>query len=1195
MEKPLNRHRFGPFHARTVALALALAGCAAYARPARALDAARSITQYSLKNWTSRSGLPQNSVNAILQTRDGYLWFGTEEGLVRFDGTQFTIFNHKNSPELHQSSVACLCETRDGSLWIGTQGGGITRYAKGRFTSLTTYEGLASNTVMSILEDESGVMWFGTYGGLTRFQDGKFQVFSRHNGFVNVYIRSMALDGHGGLWIGTAGGGLGHFKDGHATFMGPAQGLADSVVGTVYRDRAGRIWAGQRSGRISVLEDGRIARTYGAAQGLPAVPVHAIYEDRSGVVWAGTSSGLARLQGERFTVLDAAHGLPSDDIACLFEDRESNLWTGTMGGGLNLLQDGKVICYGPPEGLSHAMAGPMLQDRSGTVWVGTFGGGLDSFRDGKWTRHGRKEGLPDLNVTALGVDHENALWVSTFGGHLTRFVNGRAIQLTGDQAPGGHGVATLFTDRRGDVWAGTSGDGAFVYRNGHMIHHYGYQDSLGNGFIRTIFEDRSGDLWFGCFSGGVTRFHDGKFTRFRKCNGLSSDIVLCFFQDPEGGLWIGTYGGGLSRYKNGKFVSIDAEAGLFDDNVFSMVADDQGRLWMSCNNGVFRAPLRQLMDLADGHITRIHCSSYGDEDGMRTRECNATSPPVMRTTDGRLWYPTINGVVTMDPARIPFNAQQPPVSIDAVLVDGKAIPAGQSISVPPGRGQLEIRYAALSFVSPQKVRFQYRLEGFDKTWVEAGTRRIAYYTNLPPGRYKFNVTACNNDGVWNERGASLEVRLAPHFYQTWWFALVCLLCSGSAVYALYHRRVRGLQLLVTERTRAKEELEGTNNRLENALSDLQRAQSGLIEQERLRALGQMASGVTHDFNNALAPILGFTDLMLMRPQMLENKERVIEYLQTIHTAAKDAANVVNRLREFYRAREVSEVFPPVSLNALVDQALALTQPKWKGQAQAGGITIQIDKDLDDIAAVPGNESDLRELLTNLIFNAVDAMPDGGTLTLRTRADGAQVWLEVRDSGTGMTEEVRRRCLEPFFTTKGEGGTGLGLPMVYGIVQRHEGSVDIQSEPGHGTRFCIRLPLTHSRMGNQVEPTEDAELPPMDVLVVDDEPGVLRFVKDFLEGDHHRVETAGDGVEGLKKFYSHKFDLVVMDRAMPRMSGDQLAAAIKQAQPGTPVILLTGFGELMSAQNEKPPGVDAVVSKPVSTRTLRRAISRLKAA
>ncbi len=479
--------------------------------------------------------------------------------------------------------------------------------------------------------------------------------------------------------------------------------------------------------------------------------------------------------------------------------------------------------------------------------------------------------------------------------------------------------------------------------------------------------------------------------------------------------------------------------------------------------------------------------------------------------------------------------------------------------------------------------------------MDAGARRVAYYTNLPPGRYKFQVTACNNDGVWNERGATLEVRLEPHFYQTWWFVLLCVLGAGSSVYGLFRRRVRALQALVAERTRAKEALEATNARLEQALNDLQRAQSGLIEQERLRALGQMASGVTHDFNNALAPILGFTDLMLMRPQMLDDRDRTIEYLQTIHTAAKDAGNVVNRLREFYRAREVTEVFPPVSLNSLVEQALALTQPKWRGQAQAGGITIEVRQELADIPAVPGNESDLRELLTNLVFNAVDAMPEGGVITLRTRVDAAFVVLEVADSGMGMNEEVRRRCLEPFFTTKGERGTGLGLPMVYGIVQRHEGSVEIQSEPGRGTRFEIRLPLEHSRMGSEADSGPGTTVPPMDVLVVDDEPGVLRFVKDFLEGDHHRVETASDGVEGLKKFYSRKFDLVVMDRAMPRMSGDQLAAAIKQAQPGTPVILLTGFGELMSAKNEMPVGVDAVVSKPVSTRTLRKAISRLKAA
>ncbi|HUI05905.1 MAG TPA: response regulator [Verrucomicrobiae bacterium] len=395
---------------------------------------------------------------------------------------------------------------------------------------------------------------------------------------------------------------------------------------------------------------------------------------------------------------------------------------------------------------------------------------------------------------------------------------------------------------------------------------------------------------------------------------------------------------------------------------------------------------------------------------------------------------------------------------------------------------------------------------------------------------------------------------------------------------------------ISQRRGAETALQESNRQLEQTLAKLREAQQQIVRQERLRALGQMASGVAHDFNNALSKILGFTELMLTSPDKLHDQGQVQEHLRMISAAAQDAASVVRRLRTFYRPRRETEVFEPVDLNTLIQQAIALTQPKWKQQPQADGITVEIRTELQSVPLVMGDEGDLREVLTNLIFNAVDAMPKGGVITFRTRGDGEFVAFECSDTGIGMTPETRERCLEPFFTTKGEHGTGLGLSIVYGIIQRHGGSLDIQSEWGQGSTFIVRLPVHADQPLRSPEPQSVAQADPLQVLVVEDDALIREIEAEYLVCDGHAVETAASGGEGLKKFYSKRFDLVLSDRAMPEMNGDQLAGVIKTMSPDTPVILVTGFADALDGSGARPASVDQVLAKPFTHEALRKAVA-----
>ncbi len=395
---------------------------------------------------------------------------------------------------------------------------------------------------------------------------------------------------------------------------------------------------------------------------------------------------------------------------------------------------------------------------------------------------------------------------------------------------------------------------------------------------------------------------------------------------------------------------------------------------------------------------------------------------------------------------------------------------------------------------------------------------------------------------------------------------------------------------IVERRRAEEALRESNRQLAEAMGKLREQQEHAIQRERLHALGRMASGIAHDFNNALAPILGFSELLLMRPDALRDVEKTKNYLEMIHSAAEESAKVVGRLREFYRYREEAEIFAPVSLNDLINQVISLTQPRWRDQALAAGINIRVKTDLQNIPTVFGNEADLREMLTNILFNSVDAIARSGTITFRTFARGTSAILQIIDTGAGMSDDVRARCLEPFFSTKEEHGTGLGLGIVYGIIRRHDGKIEIESALGRGTTVSISLPLyTEPEAPERIR--AEATTTSLRILVVEDEPLVREVIGVYLIEDNHFVETAVNGREGLEKFRAGNFDLVLTDRAMPEMNGDALAVEIKKIAPQIPVILLTGFGDLMSGAAERPAGIDLVVSKPFTLNVLRDAITR----
>ncbi len=731
--------------------------------PLFALDRTTALTRYGRQTWQTESGLPQNTVHAILQTHDGYIWLATEGGVVRFDGLKFAVYDSQNTPRLRSNNIRSLLEDRDHALWIGTADG-LTRFKDSEVSTFTTDQGLPGNNIWSISQDSGGRVWVNTSDGPAEFDGNGFRAHQSAEDFSNS-TRATLVDRSGRTWIGTS------------------EGL--------------------------IVRQNAYERSYSTKDGLPGNRISALYEDKEGTVWVSTDLGLARIVNnkvERFPLTDA---LSSSIVLSIFEDREGSLWLGTEAAGVTLLRDEKFTTYTSKEGLSQDLVQCIFQGRNGDLWIGTNGGGLNRFRDHNFTSVTAKDGLSSNVILALAEDASGNLLVGTPDG-LNVLRNGGVRILTSADGLADDFVRSIYKDADDSIWIATRG-GLSHWQN-EKFKTYTRTDGLGSDFVGALLRDTRGNLWIGTLQ-GLTRFKAGEFRNYTTKDGLSSNIITALYEDRDGILWIGTQGGGLNQFTDERVFHYPSVAGL-PDVIYGILEDANENLWISSKTGIFRASKKDLTAVAQGHKSTIAIASYGTADGMMVSECSGGGhPEAWKTADGSLWFSTLKGVAVIDPQRAERNRIPPPVALESVSIDDQTFDPERVANVPPGHSRFAFEYAGLSFIAPQRVRFRYKLEGFDRDWVNAGTRRTAYYTNIPPGNYRFRVLARNNDGGWNESGASFVFRLEPRFYQTYWFDLLLLLGIALCAYQVYRSRVRQVEAqfnaVLAERNRIAREIHDT--------------------------------------------------------------------------------------------------------------------------------------------------------------------------------------------------------------------------------------------------------------------------------------------------------------------------------------------------------------------------------------------------
>ncbi len=990
------------------------------------------VAEFNPTLWQTEEGLPNNNVLSIAQTQDGYLWVGTREGLARFDGIKFTpLMVTRGSP---QPTINALCASDDGSLWIGTEQYGLYCY---RGDALVHYEtaALTNDGVVQISQSGTNEMWVAYRDGLAEIRQGRLH-FPVSPGLATNGFLSLYPDRDGGLWIGQARN-LQYLKDEKAVTYKVANNFALRAVRALYEDPDGTIWIGNNRGLTS-LRDGTFTH-YSKGNG-PSGIVTALLRDHAGNFWVGTQGGLNRFIDATFYENQGPEGT-SYRVYSLFEDREGDIWVGSEAG-LIRLTPRPFTAYTKQTGLTQNATTAVCATRDGSVWIGTWGGGLNRLKDGIITTYARSNGLSSDSVVALMPgDSDSDLWAGTayasgsagaYSPGLNRFTDGKILDenfaVSGLRSP----LTCFLKDHKGAMWVG-SHVGLFRFDREDQLAKGGSIE-LRNCAVNTLCEDHNGDLWIGT-DVGLRRWNGAVVEKGIIPRADFTNSVLSLYEDMEHVLWIGTAGDGLARLSSSNFSVFSARRGLAADSIYAIMEDGEHNLWMNSGKGIFRVAKNHFADLTDGKINSLNCITYGKAEGVlgTGQAQETTQPAACKDSDGRFWFRTTQGVVVTDPARIVPNRLPPPVVIETVLVDRIPVFSSTSIraanpmtgglpaksfpielKIPPSHGELEIQFTALSLQAPEKNRFKYKLTGVDSDWVDADGRRTVSYKRLPPGSYVFQVMACNNEGIWNESGATVALVLRPHLWQTWWFLGLSSLLATAVI---------GIATRYATRRRIQRRLERLEYQHE-------------IERERTRIARDM-----HDELGAKLTRISFQGAMALRSlgdraeaerqvgSMAETARDLIASLDEIVWAVDPGNDSLENLAN-YISRYASEFCAdgPLSCDLIIPAKL----PDYK---------LPTDVRHNIFLAV-------KESLNNALKHS------GGTqVQVSLQAGDDELEVVIADNGQGINQP------DPAESNDRTRRTGHGLSNLHDRLEAINGRCEVESLPGQGTRVRLIVPLS----------------------------------------------------------------------------------------------------------------------------------------
>jgi ligand-binding sensor domain-containing protein/signal transduction histidine kinase len=1013
--------------------------CLAYA--AHAIDPNRIMSQYLREHWGSERGFTGGSVTAIAQTTDGYLWIGTEKGLIRFDGLNFRLFQQASPTAFPIGPVQGLIADAQGNLWILLQSTKIVRYHDGKFEPGRDE---AEVGITSVSKRGDGTVLFSSLAlGALTYHDGKFEILTspaelansaevantlagetadNHSSRLswatgvathrfaepNSEVISMVETSDGRIWLGTRDKGLFYLKDGHISAV--AKGLDKKKINCLLSLENGELWIGTDEG--VVRWNGTGLTRAGVPAALSHIQILAVIRDRDANVWLGTPSGLVRFNKEGVTSIYEPSPLSSTAVTALFEDREGNLWIGTARG-IERFRDSAFVTYTSAQGLPSENNGPVYVDPDERVWFAPLDGGLG------WLKGGhvgslRDEGLSKDVVYSI-AGSKNELWVGRQKGGLTHLhfnsgdtaggSDGAIVVKTYTHAEGlaQDSVYAVHQSKDGAVWAGTLSGGVSEFRNDRFAT-YTTADGLASNTVASIAENSDGTMWFAT-PNGLSSLSKGQWKTYSVQDGLPANDLNCLLEDSSGVLWIGS-AAGLAFLNSGRVEIPRGKPNSLREQIFGVAEDKRGWLWISTANHVLRVPRNKLLA---GTLSEADVREYGSADGLSGTEGVKRQESVFADSQGRIWFSMNRGLSVVDPVRAARSSAPALVHVDSVSADGTAVDLRGPIRIPAARQRITLSYAGLSLSVPESVRYRYQLEGFDRDWSEAGTARQAMYTNLSPGAYHFLVMASNSDGEWNMEPATLDFNILPAFYQTTWFFLVCFAAMVFAVLTGYQWRVRQMT--------ARLDLQ-----FEERLS------------ERTRIAGELHDTLLQSFQGLLLHFQRARNLLPERP---------VEAIKTLDSALDGAEQAIVEGRE-----AILDIrSPAVAVNDLGQEITALGEEITADHGNGDSAKFRVLIEGESQTLHPFLQIEIfriaREALRNAFGHAkassIEAEIGYGKRTFRMR---------IRDDGMGIDPEVLQQ---------GERAGHLGLPGMRERAKRIGGKLEVWSEPGAGTEVELSIP------------------------------------------------------------------------------------------------------------------------------------------
>lgn len=1003
---------------------------------AGALNPQKFLTQHVLDNWTTKQGLPQNSAYSIIQTKDGFIWFGTEEGFVKFDGFRFTVYNPDVVPEMKSSLVVALIEDREGNLWVGTFDG-LLKYSPKQSKLYTVKDGLTSNIIRSLYEDEKGRVWIGTSEGLNVIENGKIKKFTKEKFLNNETIYKIIGDKNGKVYLGTSNSGVviidaaenDNYK---VSVINTNKGLLSNYVRSLFlKDE--KLFVGTDKG-LDLIVNNKVEQ-FPFKKNLLNHQIMDIIDDE-GNLYLATQKGLCRIVNGKTEFHTLDKNLEINFLLDLFVDKENNLWIGSYNNGLYRMRDGNFTTISLDEGLKEKFIRAVTQNKDG-IWAASSNNYLSLIKGNEVKNYFlRKEDNSNIQTIAAQND---SIWIGTRAG-LYLFKNGNLTKIRSCN----FSVTALFVDSKNRLLIGCGNGGFYQLKSGKLI-------SLSNDEkssklrIRFITEDKKGNLFLGTIGQGLVIFDGNNFQYFDEENGLPSNIIYFIHLDSRGILWLTASGSGILLFDGNKFSKITKKDGLPTNEVQTILEDENGNFWCGFNNGIFRVSKYELEKFISGKITEVNTELFNTADGLKNSECNGGfQGTVLKDSEGKFWFATIDGISFVHPQKIKASNYFPPVYVSRILCNFEPVKLSSEIKAPAGTNILRFDYIVASYIQPFKLKVKYILEGYENEWHEVRNRRIVYYYNLEPGEYKFRVKVSNYNYEWNDQEASVKIVIPPYIYQTMTFKILSPILLLSLIFLYVKWRVDKQEKL----TKKLEEM------VKQRTDDLKRYAEELEKANKTK--DKFFSIISHDLRNPVHSISSIAEFLCSNRNELSSDE-LDDMLTQIMNSSIKLYNLIENLLEWSRIQTNRMEYKLENFNLYENIKNVFSILESNARQKEIKFIINAEKEIN----VYADKTSVDSVLLNLISNAIKFSHHKSDIIISAKEDEDNVKVCIKDKGIGISEEEIEKIftIDSKFTkigTAGEKGTGLGLILCKEHIERNGGKLWIESKLNEGTSIYFTL-------------------------------------------------------------------------------------------------------------------------------------------